>query len=742
MSESPNLLLLDPSDADRDALHAILAGAMTDTGNIHQAATVEGAREIAEKLDHLEAFVAGVPKEGGEAVFDLRDELADRFGDVAVAFCSAHDMSPHYERVDPSEMLFFKPVDDEVLRRWLTEKAGFAVNTPASEAEGEKEETVPIESATGSSSGAEPLPEGLLPLGTQLGDYRLLSVIQHDEDLAMYEAEQTSIGRKVALKTLYRRHRTDPNWVGAFAHEARSRALVSHPHISLVYEADQDRGVTYYTLELIAGHTLSQLSAAGHSIDEAALWRILKACADVLHYLRAGGMEYRMLTADTIFLVGDNQPRVANPVKPGMGVPEDDGSQMKAIAAAIRPFMKPGAKADKRLVALLDRMENPSRVDGIKSEEGLASAIRRLEDEALQPEPAAEIEKRDNRAAVISGVTIGGLIVAGLLMWYFLVGNRPEVKAFDNMIRIPEGPFVYQDGGNVELPAFWIDEYEVTLGQYAEFLDAIQSDGSLLKVIRHPDQPETKKSHKPPHWDEMYAEAVRGGRYKGADIDPNCPVTNVDWWDAYAYARWMGNRLPTEQEWEKAARGLEGNLYPWGNDLDLSLFNSGIDQDAKASGSKDGFRYWSPVDALTTDESRYGVRGLAGNVSEWTATWDSHPDFPDRTVPVKRGASFTNKENFEVTARRLANSADDANLSTGFRTARSNPPPPPGTPPQTPSAPENAEEVAPAVDSADSEAKPAEGTGDAMPADPAAPDSETAPAPETNDGAPASDSAS
>ena len=138
------------------------------------------------------------------------------------------------------------------------------------------------------------------------------------------------------------------------------------------------------------------------------------------------------------------------------------------------------------------------------------------------------------------------------------------------------------------------------------------------------------------------------------------------------------------------------------------MFNSGADQSADADGNVDGYRYWSPVDAVTTDESRYGVRDLAGNVSEWTATWDSHPDYPDKRVPMKRGASFANQENFEMTVRRSANTADDANLSTGFRTARSEPPLPVGSPPQTPSAPETVEGVAPAAKSTDAESMPAE----------------------------------
>lgn len=83
----------------------------------------------------------------------------------------------------------------------------------------------------------------------------------------------------------------------------------------------------------------------------------------------------------------------------------------------------------------------------------------------------------------------------------------------------------------------------------------------------------------------------------------------------------------------------------------------------------DGFRFWNPVDAIPADESRYGVIGLAGNVSEWTATWDIHPDSPDKQVPIKRGASFATKSGFELTARRAGESADERNFWTGFRIA-------------------------------------------------------------------------
>jgi len=183
----------------------------------------------------------------------------------------------------------------------------------------------------------------------------------------------------------------------------------------------------------------------------------------------------------------------------------------------------------------------------------------------------------------------------------------------------------------------------------------------------------------------------------------NCPVVGVDWWDANAYATWRGGRLPTEQEWEKAARGRSGNQYPWGDEMVPENFNSGMDHESEGdvgAGDIDGFKYWSPVDAMTADESRYGVMDLAGNVSEWTATRGAHPESPDKRVPLKRGASFATKGDFELTVRRASESAEERNFFTGFRVAADTAEPEivgssaPAPRPQEEGGDENAEEPA------------------------------------------------
>ncbi len=192
------------------------------------------------------------------------------------------------------------------------------------------------------------------------------------------------------------------------------------------------------------------------------------------------------------------------------------------------------------------------------------------------------------------------------------------------MVYIPEGAFIMgSDDDNalagskpaheVYLDGFWIDKYEVTNAQFAQCVDA----GYCY-------EPRDLSS------------ATRKEYYKSIDY-ANYPVIHVDWNQAQAYCSWAGKRLPTEAEWEKAARGENALIYPWGNEIppvmpmQVGQFESGDTV---------------PVDDFPDGASPYGVFNMSGNVWEWTA--DQYDQYYYSKSPSKNPKSVTGGNDYVV----------------------------------------------------------------------------------------------
>ena len=237
-----------------------------------------------------------------------------------------------------------------------------------------------------------------------------------------------------------------------------------------------------------------------------------------------------------------------------------------------------------------------------------------------------------------------------------LVASISSQRDMD-MQKIPAGNYVL--GSNranhderptrtVYTEGFYIDKCEVTMAQYERFLKDIKEHGHKWC---HPDEPENK-DHTPTH---TYAWAQRFSWNNG--IPPrgkeDHPVVLVDWYDAYAYASWAGKRLPTENEWEIAARGNDLREYPWGNTFDKAKCHIGNAPTA--------------VGKYPEGASPFGVLDLAGNVAEWTATAYEERASNAKLFGGKYGMPIIKGGSWDDTSRGCRSSARDIRRSPFYK---------------------------------------------------------------------------
>jgi iron(II)-dependent oxidoreductase len=197
----------------------------------------------------------------------------------------------------------------------------------------------------------------------------------------------------------------------------------------------------------------------------------------------------------------------------------------------------------------------------------------------------------------------------------------------------------------ITLDDFYIDKKEVSNGDYKMFV-------------------EMTKRPAPSLWDDHMLNS------------PSQPVVGVDWNDADAYCRWIGKRLPSEAEWEKAARGTDGRIWPWGN-----VWNPTKDNHGKGSGygfdESDGWKYTAPV-GTELGVSPYGVLNMAGNVYEWIA--DDFNAYPENDKYIQedfeqgfkalRGGAYDDGISEQRASTRCGFQKDFKDVDVGFRCVR------------------------------------------------------------------------
>jgi formylglycine-generating enzyme required for sulfatase activity/regulator of sirC expression with transglutaminase-like and TPR domain len=241
----------------------------------------------------------------------------------------------------------------------------------------------------------------------------------------------------------------------------------------------------------------------------------------------------------------------------------------------------------------------------------------------------------------------------------------------DGMVEIPAGFFIMgsNDHGEDEKPehkvfldSYYIDKYEVSAKQYAEFLNQTQDTKGIGINNKFSTVVATK------------------GKYHTREGFENYPVNLVNWHGAKAYCKWKGKRLPLEAEWEKAARGAEGQVFPWGNQPpshQVAIYN-------RTWSDKTRHKVMAPVNSIPEGKSPYGLHHMSGNVKEWVDDWfdreyymENHEINPKGQIggefKVLRGGSWRDLSIFLYSSFRNNSTPSTFMDDYGFRCAKSGP---------------------------------------------------------------------
>lgn len=261
-------------------------------------------------------------------------------------------------------------------------------------------------------------------------------------------------------------------------------------------------------------------------------------------------------------------------------------------------------------------------------------------------------------------------------LWFFTIGFPALAWGEEpGMVQIPAGPFFMGfeiendlEWGDVDegpvhkvyLDAYFIDRYEVTSEEFSGFLNA-RAEESGRYIELGPDVTVEKAD----------------GRFRPRPGFERYPANRVSWYGADAFCRRKGKRLPTEAEWEKAARGTDRRIFPWGNrhpDNDLATYRRHFPELGLAA--------MEPVDGMERGRSPYGLHHMAGNVWEWVADWfddDYYRNSPAKNpvgpasgvTKVLRGGNWYYKAYYMRTTYRFNDKPGAFKVWQGFRCAKS-----------------------------------------------------------------------
>ncbi len=509
--------------------------------------------------------------------------------------------------------------------------------------------------------------------------YKVLSILGEGGMGVVYKVDDNILSAEVALKTLLPDFVQSKEALTRFINEAKVLIKLTHDNIIRVYDIRPLNDFYYMTMQYIEGFSLYDYLKKNPERDIGYMLSIIKKICAGLAYAHRLGTHHRDIKPANIMMT--NQGGIYL-VDFGLAKLADGVGNITRLGGAgtpnyMAPEQKKGGNIDHRAdVYSIGTMsfemftgELPQFVDASASE--LNPKLDPSVDEVLVKALAINLSKRygnitefiqDLEVAITTKKTAPeipleteeeDLDVTGQIT----VLDRPEKIAVSpdsikNMVMIPAGRVWMGSSPNesknesekprhrVNLSTYYIDKYPVTNQAYRSF----------IKATGHPE---------PPYWSDPQFS------------DPMQPVVGVSWYDAMKYAEWERKRLPTEAEWEKAAKGEDNLIYPWGNEPSTGMAN--IDY---AVGQI------SRVDQFAGGVSPFGCFDMIGNIWEWCLDWYDEkyyaaspvenpqgPEMGEKKV-IKGGAWDTMIYNTRNAFRFFA-APDTKDPKTGFRCALS-----------------------------------------------------------------------
>jgi serine/threonine protein kinase len=504
-----------------------------------------------------------------------------------------------------------------------------------------------------------------------IGKYEIIDTIGQSDYSTVYRVKDKNMNVEYALKVLNPVLMTDPNFFERFRKEALNMSRLEHPNIVPVYEIDQIGEHIYIAMKYMPGGSLSDVIAKKKTLPFQEALEITKQITAALEYgyQQAEQLVHRDIKPANILFEKDGRARLsdfgfAKLMTEGDSLSLSRSGGIVGTPAYISPEVWDGKQASQATDVYSLACTFYEMITGEILFEGSTSQVisKHVVGEPIFPDKWAEdvpegIEEI-LRKALAKDIKDRYVEAKGFIECLERLSEKEKPKTpsviklkkeiIDEhgvpMVLISEGSFMMgnKDGNNNEKPVhdvwlemYYFDIFQVTNESYAQFLS---EKGNQREDDRL--------------WFTEESKYVKIHKVKGkwqADYGyENYPVIEVTWYGASAYCEWRGGRLPTEAEWEKAARGgLSGRKYPWGNEEPIC-----------SKGAKNGanFRECNENGVIRIGSyaaNGYGLFDMAGNVWEWIADWyasdyfgksiNKNPKGPKTgELRVLRGGSWVN----------------------------------------------------------------------------------------------------